>query len=125
MLMIIRTLLLSIALAIVLPIVEAQAETHGALAVERGRGDGFGISHSYRTRDAARTRALRECGGRRCEIVLEFDRCAAYADDQSRVSDIAGRGEHRSSRQAQEKALRECSERGGRRCTVRISACNN
>jgi hypothetical protein len=124
MIKLLSMLAVSLALTMALPIVEAQANnTRGALALER-EGDRFGISHSFRSRQEARNRAMRECG-RNCSVVLEFNACAAYAADESRRGSAFGWAEHRSANAAEDRALRECRKQGGRRCGVRASACND
>lgn len=98
------------------------AERWGAIAREMDGDGGYGVAHSYSTPDAARARALRECG-RGCRIIVEFTTCAAYAVDESRGGTAWGWGRGNSRRQAEQVALSECAARG-RYCALRASLCN-
>ena len=97
----------------------------GALAIDERRGDQWGWAVDYESADAARARALRECGAG-CTVVLTFARCGAYAADQDADSTAVGWGEsYASAADAQRVALSECSARGGGSgCLVRAWGCN-
>ena len=97
----------------------------GALAIDERRGDQWGWAVDYESADAARGRALRECGAG-CTVVLTFARCGAYAADQDADSTAVGWGESSASAaEAQQVALSECSARGGGPgCVVRAWGCN-
>ena len=70
--------------------VEVGAQTPvGALAIDERRGDQWGWAVDYETADAARARALGECGAG-CSVVLTFGRCGAYATDQDADSTAVG-----------------------------------
>ena len=103
----------------------AGQEPAGALAIDERRGDQWGWAVDYETAEAARARALRECGGG-CSVVLTFARCGAYAADQDADSTAVGWGEsYESAAGARQAALSECRARGGGSgCIVRAWGCN-
>ena len=100
-------------------------EPAGALAIDERRGDQWGWAVDYETAEAARARALRECGGG-CSVVLTFARCGAYAADQDADSTAVGWAEaYDSAASARQAALSECRARGGGSgCVVRAWGCN-
>ena len=57
-------------------------------------------------------------------MVLTFERCAAYADQEAGSSAIGWAESYGSSAEARERALSECGSRGGSGCTVRVWGCN-
>ena len=95
----------------------------GALAIDERQGDQWGWAVDYETAEAARARALRECGGG-CSVVLTFARCGAYAADQDADSTAVGWAEsYESAAGARQAALSECRARGGGSgCVVRAWA---
>ena len=97
----------------------------GALAIDERQGDQWGWAVDYETAEAARARALRECGGG-CSVVLTFGRCGAYAADQDADSTAVGWAEsYDSAAGARQAALSECRARGGgSACVVRAWGCN-
>ena len=97
----------------------------GALAIDERQGDQWGWAVDYETAEAARARALRECGGG-CSVVLTFARCGAYAADQDADSTAVGWAEsYESAAGARQAALSECRARGGGSgCVVRAWGCN-
>ena len=97
----------------------------GALAIDERRGDQWGWAVDYETAEAARARALGECGAG-CSVVLTFDRCGVYAADQDADSTAVGWAEsYDSAASARQSALSECSARGGGTgCIVRAWGCN-
>ena len=96
----------------------------GALAIDERQGDQWGWAVDYETAEAARARALRECGGG-CSVVLTFARCGAYAADQDADSTAVGWAEsYESAADARQAALSECRARGGSGCVVRAWGCN-
>ena len=97
----------------------------GALAIDERQGDPWGWAVDYETAEAARARALRECGGG-CSVVLTFARCGAYAADQAADSTAVGWAEsYESGAGARQAALSECRARGGGSgCVVRAWGCN-
>ena len=106
--------------------VEVGAQTPvGALAIDERRGDQWGWAVDYETADAARARALGECGAG-CSVVLTFGRCGAYAADQDTDSTAVGWAEaYDSAASARQEALSQCSARGGGAgCVIRVWGCN-
>ena len=85
----------------------------GALAIDERQGDRYGWAVDYETAAAARDAALRECGAA-CSVVLDFERCGAYAADQDADSTAVGWAESCDSADvARQAALSECGSRGG------------
>ena len=64
----------------------------GALAIDEGQGEQYGWAVDYETASSAGSAALGECGSG-CTVVLTFERCGAYAADQSAGSTAYGWGE--------------------------------
>ena len=97
----------------------------GALAIDERQGEQWGWAVDSETAEAARARALHECGGG-CSVVLTFARCGAYAADQDADSTAVGWAEsYESAAGARQAALSECRARGGGSgCVVRAWGCN-
>ena len=114
-----------VSIALSQPVVAGAQPPAGALAIDERQGDQWGWAVDYETAEAARARALRECGGG-CSVVLTFARCGAYAADQDADSTAAGWAEsYDSAASARQAALSECSARGGGSgCVVRAWGCN-
>lgn len=95
----------------------------GALAIDHNQGSQHGFSYGYAQMEDAEQRALEECGSN-CQVVVRFNRgCAAYATDQSAGSTLYGWAIKDSEASAQQRAIFECTSRGGRQCIVRVWAC--
>jgi hypothetical protein len=95
------------------------ASAFGALAV--GETDGYGFSFNYPNESEARARAQKECGGS-CQIVIVFQNtCSSFAAD--RGSSIYGWAYAPTKEQAQTMSMGFCQKEGGKRCEVRVSAC--
>ncbi len=96
----------------------------GAIAVDHDYGEdpedsGYVmVAQSHHTRAAAENDALTTCqdNGDRCELVLAFRKCGAYAASKTRF----GVGAGASLRQAERRAIASCAGAG---CRVVVSDC--
>jgi hypothetical protein len=101
----------------------ATAQARGALAI--GNCGAWGGSWNYNDDEEARDRALSECKGRNCRIVTSFDGlCAAYAIDRDRTCGAWGWSTRERQSAAEEVAIRECENAGGRNCQIRAHFCD-
>ena len=98
---------------------------HGALAIDSNQGPSYGWAINYPTAQAARQRALAECGDP-CHIVMQFsNECAAFAADQAQGSTVyAWAHGYDDSVGAQNRATDECRKKGGTSCIVRAWGCS-
>ncbi len=97
---------------------QAVAANYGALAYSHDNGS-YGYSYDFSTQWAADERARQECGYG-CKIVVQFhDACAAYATGHGTNY---GWAVESTSQTAKDRALYECSIRGGG-CAVRVWGC--
>ena len=95
----------------------------GALAIDSNQGQSWGWAIDYPTVQAAKQRALAECG-QNCRVVMTFsNQCAAYAADQTRGSTIYGWAKDSTGTSARNRAMNECRNRGGESCIVRVWGC--
>ena len=103
----------------------------GALAIDQDHGTSFGWAIDSPSGDAAADRALAECrnrASRECSLVMQFnDTCATYAVDASRSSTAYGWGSGGDKAAADNRALSECSRRGGPggKCAIRVWGCTS
>jgi tetratricopeptide (TPR) repeat protein len=101
------------------------ARAFGVLAVDANEGTRHGASSDQATAEAARARALAECGSG-CTVVVTFHRfCAAYAADHTPASRAWGRSGAPTQAEAERKALDNCRLYDGNACQVRLSACDS
>jgi tetratricopeptide (TPR) repeat protein len=97
----------------------------GALAIDANEGTRHGAAFDQATVEAARARALAECGDG-CTVVVAFRRfCAAYAADRTPGSRAWGRSGAPTQAEAERKALDNCRLYDGNACQVRLSACDS
>ncbi len=110
-------------LAAVLMASVSTVQARGALAV--GNCGAWGGSWNYDSDRQARDRAMDECRGRNCKVVTTFTGlCAAYAVDRSRSCGAWGWATRETQRQAENVAIRECENAGGRNCQIRARFCD-
>ena len=110
-----------LAAVLVASVVTVQAR--GALAI--GNCGAWGGSWNYSSDDDARDRALSECKGRNCRVVTSFNGlCAAYAIDRARSCGAWGWATRERQREAENVAIRECENAGGRDCQIRAKFCD-
>jgi hypothetical protein len=88
----------------------------GAFATgEVGDNVGYGLGDNVTEASKAAVKACRDEGGKKCEVILTFNKCGAYASSSSSVGAATGNTEAI----AQRKAREEC----GQGCKVVFSAC--
>lgn len=93
---------------------------YGAIAIG-SRGE-WGVSWGQPSQPAAADRAIRECKGATCRVMVRVvgPTCGAYASGSRGF----GWGTDATPEEAQERALSECQSRGGR-CRVIAYTCNS
>jgi len=100
----------------------AVAEAAGALAV--GSCGAFGYGNDFAHLADATGAALAQCSGR-CRVVLTaLHRCAAFAVDAKNVCGPHGWASAARLGRAQNLALRQCYQFGGRECVIRAFLCD-
>lgn len=78
---------------------------------------GYGLGDNADEASRAAVKACRDEGGRKCEVILNFKQCGAYAASSSSVGTATGNTEAI----AQRKAREDC----GSGCKVVFSACTD
>lgn len=111
-----------VALALfVLPLGAAQAG--GAIAI--GPCAAYGYAYDFRDLSEAQAAALAKCSKKSCRVALTMKRaCGAFAVDGSDSCGAHGYAVAPRLGEAQNKALRECHNFGGRECVIRAWACD-
>jgi hypothetical protein len=100
----------------------ASAEAAGALAV--GSCGAFGFGNDFAHLADATGAALAKCSGK-CRVVLTaLGRCAAFAVDAKDLCGPHGWASAPRLGQAQNLALRQCYQFGGRECVIRAFLCD-
>lgn len=95
----------------------ATVQARGALAI--GDCGVSGGSWNYNRDRDARDAVLDKCKGRNCKVVTSFTGlCAAVAIDQSRSCGTWGWATRESRRRAEDTAIRQCENAGGRDCEI-------
>jgi hypothetical protein len=90
----------------------------GAFATgEVGDNVGYGLGDNTDEASRAAVKACREEGGKKCEVILTFKKCGAYASSSSSVGTATGNTEDIAKRKARE----DC----GQGCKVVFSACTD
>jgi hypothetical protein len=114
-----------LAFIFILSAIGTQAMAAGAIAISDKYATQYGFSHDYPNRGEANRAALSECGSG-CKVVLNFDSgCGAYATDQAAGSTVWAWGTSSTGNGAKERALAECSVRGGTSCEILAWSCNS
>jgi hypothetical protein len=100
----------------------ALAEAAGALAV--GACGAFGYGNDFAHLADATSAALAQCSGN-CRVVLTaLRRCAAFAVDAKNVCGPHGWASAQRLGRAENLALRQCYQFGGRECVIRAFLCD-
>jgi hypothetical protein len=100
----------------------ASVEAAGALAV--GTCGAFGYGNDFAHLADATGAALAQCSGK-CRVVLTaLRRCAAFAVDVKNLCGPHGWASAARLGQAQNLALRQCYQLGGRECVIRAFLCD-
>jgi hypothetical protein len=97
------------------------AQAAGALAV--GSCGAYGFAYDYKQSAAAARAALARCAGG-CTVVPVRHACGAIAIDGHNACGPHGYAVARRLGQAQNSALRQCYEFGGKDCVIRAWACD-
>jgi hypothetical protein len=99
------------------------AAAAGALAV--GACGAYGQAFGYSTIDAAQNSALKQCKHPGCRIVATLRKsCAALAVDVTNPCGPHGSGHASKLGAAQNHALRQCYQGGGKDCMIRTFVCD-
>jgi hypothetical protein len=100
----------------------ASVEAAGALAV--GTCGAFGYGNDFAHLADATGAALAQCSGK-CRVVLTaLRRCAAFAVDAKNVCGPHGWASAQRLGRAENLALRQCYQFGGRECVIRAFLCD-
>jgi hypothetical protein len=97
------------------------AQGAGALAI--GTCGAYGFAYDYAKEAAANQAALGKCSGG-CKVVPVKRACGAIAIDGKNVCGAHGYAVAPKLGQAQNSALRQCYEYGGKDCVIRAWACD-
>ena|SRR6185295_1750328 len=117
-----RRLAAAICAATQIALVPVAAQAAGALAV--GSCGAYGFAYDFRQEQAARTAALRKCTGD-CKVVTAMKRnCAALAVDGANACGAYGFAAASRLGPAQNTALRQCYQFGGKDCVIRAFVCD-
>jgi hypothetical protein len=101
----------------------AAADAAGALAV--GNCGAYGFAYDYKQGHSARTAALGKCTGGDCKVVADMRRnCAALAVDGRNACGAFGYAAAARLGPAQNTALRQCYQHGGKDCVIRAFVCD-
>src|SRR5215467_15365986 len=100
----------------------AMAQAAGALAI--GACGAYGFAFDFAADPVARNAALRKCEGS-CNVVAALSRnCAAFAIDMQNACGFHGHAMAARLGLAQNQALRQCYQNGGKDCGVRAFVCD-
>jgi hypothetical protein len=95
----------------------------GALAV--GKCGAYGFAYDFAVMDRARSAALRKCSGAECKVVASMHRnCAALAIDMRNACGAFGFAAATRLGPAQNTALKQCYQFGGKECVIRAFVCD-
>jgi hypothetical protein len=116
---------LAVASALVAAIISAQstgsAPAAGAIAI--GAGGAYGVAYDYERAAAASRAALGKCEGG-CKVVPVSRACGAIAIDGRNACAAHGYAVAPRLGEAQNMALRQCYQFGGKDCVIRAWACD-
>jgi hypothetical protein len=117
-----RTVAAALAAACLSIAAAAAAHAAGALAV--GNCGAYGFAYDFKQEKAARTAALRKCAGG-CKVVAAMKRnCAALAVDGANACGAYGFAAASRLGPAQNRALHQCYQYGGKDCVIRAFVCD-
>jgi hypothetical protein len=121
------TAVLAIAVAAVIaPIVVVTPNpSHAAGAMAVGACGAYGYAFDFVDARKAPPTALARCKGQSCSIVLTLKKtCAAFAIDATNVCGAHGYANARRLAVAQNAALKQCYQHGGKDCVIRAFVCD-
>jgi uncharacterized protein DUF4189 len=117
-----RTLTRALVAACLVSMPLAMAQAAGALAV--GACGAYGFAFDFAGDTMARNAALGKCEGQ-CQVVAALSRnCAAFAIDMRNACGFQGLATAARLGPAQNQALRQCYQNGGKDCVVRAFVCD-
>ena len=117
-----RRITIAVLVASALSVGSGSAGAAGALAV--GSCGAYGFGNGFAHLADATTAALAKCSGQ-CRVVLTPQRrCAAFAVDVKNLCGAHGWASALRLGQAQNLALRQCYQFGGRECVIRAFLCD-
>jgi hypothetical protein len=97
--------------------------THAAGAIAVGKCGAYGVAYDYERAAAASNAALGKCEGG-CKVVPVSRACGAIAIDVRNACGAHGYAVARRLGEAQNMALKQCYEFGGKDCVIRAWACD-
>jgi len=101
----------------------AAAHAAGALAV--GNCGAYGFAFDFKEAPAARAAAVKKCTGNDCKVVAAMKHnCAAFAIDGRNVCGAYGFAAAARLGPAQNTALQQCYQHGGKDCVIRAFVCD-
>ena len=100
----------------------ASANAAGALAV--GACAAYGYAYDYPSSQAAQTAALEKCGGSCKKVVVTNKGCVAFAVDGHKPCGPNGYANASKLGAAQNTALKQCYQFGGKDCVIRAWICD-
>jgi hypothetical protein len=103
--------------------ITATSATHAAGALAIGTCGAYGFAYDYAKEAAASRAALGKCAGG-CKVVPVKRACGAIAIDGKNACGAHGYAVAGRLGEAQNTALRQCYEHGGKDCVIRAWACD-
>jgi hypothetical protein len=100
----------------------APAQAAGALAV--GACAAYGYAYDYPTSEAAQAAAIEKCGGTCKKVVITEKGCVAFAVDGRKPCGPHGYANAPKLGAAQNTALKQCYQHGGKDCVIRAWLCD-
>jgi hypothetical protein len=101
------------------------AAIHAAGALAVGSCGAYGFAYDYKQEHAARSAALGKCAGGGCKVVAAMKRnCAALAVDGRNMCGAYGFAAAARLGPAQNTALKQCYQNGGKDCMIRAFVCD-
>jgi hypothetical protein len=97
--------------------------SHAAGALAIGACGAYGFAYDFAREPAANRAALEKCSGE-CKVVPVKRACGAIAVDGTNACGAHGYAVARRLGQAQNSALRQCYNYGGKECVIRAWACD-
>jgi len=105
--------------------ITASSTAHSAGAMAIGACAAYGYAFDYTDQARAETAALKKCAGRQCRLVLALKKsCAAFAIDGRKPCGAHGYASAKQLGAAQNSALKQCYQYGGKDCMIRAFACD-
>jgi hypothetical protein len=98
---------------------------HSAGALAIGSCGAYGLAYDYAAAASARAEAMRKCKGKGCKVVASMKlNCAAFAVDMRNACGSYGFASAHRLGPAQNTALKQCYNNGGKDCVIRAFVCD-